>query len=38
MLMIFGFPDLERTLRVQDAQGAVNAAPGTLGNVNEDIF
>ena len=38
MLMIFGFADLQRTLRVQDAQGAVNTASGTLGNVDEHIF
>jgi hypothetical protein len=37
MLMIFGFPDLERTMRVQDAQGAMKTAPGTLGNMDEHI-
>ena len=38
MLMIFGFPDRPRTLRVQDAQSAVNTASSTLGNVDENIF
>ena len=38
MLMIFGFPDRPRTLRVQDAQSAVNTASGTLGNMDERIF
>jgi len=38
MLMILGFPDRPRTLRVQDAQSAVNTASSTLGNVDENIF
>ena len=38
MLVIFWFSDLERALRVQDAQGAMNTAPGTLGNMDEHIF
>ena len=38
MLMVFGFPDRQRTLRVQDAQGTVNTASSTLGNMDENIF
>ncbi len=38
MLMIFGLPDLQRTLRVQNAQGTMNTASGTLGNMDENIF
>ena len=38
MFMVFGFPDGQRTLRVQDAQGPVNAASGTLGDMDEDIL
>ena len=38
MLMIFGFSDLQRTLRVQDSQDTVNTASGTLGNMDENVF
>ena len=38
MLMIFGFPDRQGTLRMQGAQSAVNTASGTLGNMDEHIF
>ena len=37
VLMIFGFPDQQGTLRVQGVQSAVNTASGTLGNVDEHI-
>ena len=38
MLMIFGFPDLQRTLSVQGTQGTMNTASGAFGNMDEYIF